>query len=230
VKSITACVAPLVASATFAAAALAATPSLGDEFTDPSLSGWQATTGEITDGGTTTWAVENGQLVVHVAQSSWVNARHAFYLSKTVDGNFDVSTRVLTTGEHDRLPTGDWSLAGLLVRDPSAAETPNEQWVGWTVGRVRRRNVLERKTTQNGVSQLVLLPASALRVDLRIVRRGSSFTLYRRYAGQKWLKVYRYVRPDLGSTLQVGIDAQSGFGTGADLVVRADWVRFAPTQ
>lgn len=225
-KSITTCAALLLATV-LVAASLAATPVLGDEFIDPSLPGWDATSGEIGDGGTTTWAVENGQLVVHVAQSTWVNARHAFYLSKTVDGDFDVSARVLTTGEHGRLPTGDWSLAGLLVRDPRAAQTPAEQWLGWTVGRVRKRNVLERKTTQNGVSQLVLLPARALRVDLRIVRRGATFTLYRRYPGQKWLKVFRYLRPDLGPTLQVGIDAQSGYGTAADLVAHVDWVRFA---
>ena len=229
-KIITWVVAPAVASAALAAAALAAMPTVGDEFADPSLPGWQATVGDVTDGGTTTWAVENGQLVVHVAQSSWVNARHAFYLWRTVDGDFDVSARVLATGEHGRLPTGDWSLAGLLVRDPRAEETATEQWLGWTVGRVRGRNVLERKTTQNAVSQLVLLPARALRVDLRIVRRGASFTLYRRYPGKTWLKVYRYLRPDLGSTLQVGIDAQSGYGTGADLVARVDWVRFAPPR
>ena len=222
--------AALSAAAAFAAAVPAATPSLGDEFTDPSLTGWQATTGEVTDGGATTWAVENGQLVVHVAQSSWVNARHAFFLWKTVDGDFDVSARVLATGEHGRLPVGDWSLAGLLVRDPRADQTASEQWLGWTVGRVRRRNVLERKSTQNTVSQLVLLPARALRVDLRIVRRGASFTLYRRYPGKAWLKVYRYLLPDLGSTLQVGIDAQSGYGSSADLVAHVDWVRFAPLQ
>ncbi len=228
-KSITQLAALLLLSAFVATSAPAATSSLGDEFTDPSLTGWQATTGDITDGGTTRWGVENGQLVVHVAQSSWVNGRHAFYLWKMVEGDFDVSARVLTTGESGRLPTGDWSLSGLLVRDPRADETASEQWLGWTVGRVRGRNVLERKTTENGVSQLVLLPARALRVDLRIVRRGASFTLYRRYPGKTWVKIYRYTRPDLGSTLQIGIDAQSGYGTRADLVARIDWLRAAAT-
>jgi hypothetical protein len=39
-----------------------------------------------------------------------------------------------------------------------------------------------------------------------------------------------YERPDLPATLQVGIDAQSGFDSRrADLVARADWIRFAVT-
>jgi hypothetical protein len=213
-----------------AAATLSTSPPLGDEFRDPSLAGWQAMTGEIGDGGTTRWAVEDGQLVVHVAQSSWVDTEHAFYLWKSIEGDFDVSARVLTTGEHKRLPSDGWSLAGLLVRDPRAAGTPKEQWLGWTVGRVHRKNVFERKTTQDGSSQLVLLPARRVWVGLRIVRRGASFSLYRRYPGQRWIKTYRYLRTDLGPQLQVGIDAQSGFGTPADLVAHVDWVRFARTR
>jgi hypothetical protein len=223
-KVITALAVPLVAAAT-----LYASP-VGDEFTDPSLAGWQAMTGEIGDGGTTSWAVEGGQLIVHVAQSSWVDARHAFYLWKSADGDFDVSARVLTTSEHKRLPGDGWSLAGLLVRDPRAAGTPKERWLGWTVGRVRGQNVFERKTTQAGSSQLVLLRATRGWVDLRIVRRGARFSLYRRYPGKKWVKAFRYVRSDLGPQLQVGIDAQSGFGAAADLVAHVDWVRFAPTR
>jgi hypothetical protein len=210
-----------------AAATLGTSGPAGDEFTDPSLAGWQTMSGEISDGGTTTWAVENGQLVVHVAQSSWVDAQHAFYLWKTLDGDFDVSARVLTTGEHTRFAGDGWSLAGLLVRDPLGAGTAKEQWLGWTVGRVRGRNVFEAKTTQDGVSQLSLLPAKPVWVGLRIVRHGANFTLYRRYAGKRWTEVSRFLRPDLGSQLQVGIDAQSGYGAAADLVAHVDWVRFA---
>jgi hypothetical protein len=221
-RLITGFAAPLLA-----AVALGTGAPAGDEFSDPSLAGWQTMSGDIGDGGATTWVVKNGQLVVHVAQSSWVNAQHAFYLWKTVDGDFDLSARVLTTGEHSRLAGDGWSLAGLLVRDPLAAGTPKEQWLNWSVGRVRGRNVFEAKTTQDGESHLSLLSAKPVWVDLRVVRHGATFKLYRRYAGRRWTEAWHFVRPDLGSELQVGVDAQSGFGMAADLVAHVDWVHFA---
>ena len=66
---------------------------------------------------------------------------------------------------------------------------------------------------------------------LRLVRSGSTFALLRRSPGQRWVLQHAYSRTDLPTTLQVGIDAQSGFDTRAsvDLVATVDWIRFAET-
>lgn len=215
--------------AVLAAALLAAgSAAFGDEFSDPStLTRWNVSVGEIDDGGQTTWTVAQGQLVVRVARSSWVNNQHAFYLSQPVTGDFTVTARVRASGRRGAVPTGNWSLAGLLVRDPLEAGTNEEAWIGWTTGRVDGRPVFERKTTEQGVSQLELVAAKWGWIQLRIVRSGSAFTLYRRYPGKRWIRQWRYDRADLGETLQVGIDAQTGFRSRADLVAHVDWIRFS---
>jgi hypothetical protein len=135
----------------------------------------------------------------------------------------------MVTGESGGLPTADWSLAGLLLRRPTD-DASRESWIGWTTGAVSGAPVFERKTTARSSSVLQLLPARTGWLELRVARVGSVFVLLRRYPGERWAYVARYVRADLPRTLQLGIDAQSGYGNDfADLVAQVDYVRFAPT-
>ena len=215
-----------------AAGARADTPNLSalsDDFdAAATLSNWQATQGDVIDGAPTRYAVDNGELVVHTAHSKWFAGERAFYLWKEVKGDFVATVRLHVSGEHGPVPTADWSLAGLLVRAPP---TKTENWVNFTVGRVRGQSVFERKTTRASSSILVLNAAPTGWIELRQVRIGSRFYLLRRAAGRRWLLHWRYVRRDLPATLQVGFDSQSGSGDDhADLLAHVDYVHYAPTN
>src|SRR5262245_3488939 len=181
------------------------------------------------DGGAGTYAVARGVLTVVPAMSWWVDDTHAFFLSKQVTGDFKVTVRIRATGRRGALPRANWSLTGLLVRAPGD-DRMNENWIGWTVGQVNGHPSFERKTTAASRSVLKLIPARPGWMQLRVVRLGSAFVLLRRNPGKPWVLQWTYSRNDLPETLEVGIDAQSGYASGlADLVSRTDWIRFADT-
>jgi hypothetical protein len=202
---------------------------LSDEFDSAAtLANWQAMQGDVIDGAPTRYGVDSGELVVHTAHSKWFAGERAFYLWKEVKGDFVATVRLRVSGEHAAVPTADWSLAGLLVRAPP---TKAENWLNFTVGRVRGQSVFERKTTRASSSILVLNAAPTGWLELRQVRIGSRFYLLRRAAGRSWVLHWRYVRRDLPATLQVGFDSQSGSGDDhGDLLVHVDYVHYAPTN
>lgn len=204
-------------------------PALSDEFDSPSsLSNWQVMQGDVIDGEPARYGVENGELMVHAAHSKWIDDQHAFYLWKEVKGDFVATMRLSASGEHGAIPTADWSLAGLLVRAPSAS---SENWINFTAGRARGKSVFERKSTRSTHSILVLNPAPTGWLELRQVRIGNRFYLLRRADGGKWIVHWTYIRRDLPATLQVGFDAQSGSGDDhADLLVHVDYMHYAATN
>jgi hypothetical protein len=202
--------------------------SLSDDFDSSALGGWAQMQGDAT-GGSAVVSVADGLLTIHSAHASWIRDQRAFYLWKDVTGDFVATTRIKVTGEHTEIPSADWSLAGLLVRRATDDRT-RESWIGWTTGAVSGAQVFERKTTARSSSVLQLLPARPGWLELRAVRLGSVFLLLHRYPGGRWTYDARYVRTDLPRMLEVGIDAQSGYGNDfADLLAQVDYVRFAPT-
>jgi hypothetical protein len=204
-------------------------PSLSDEFSGATLSGWEVSQGDVQGGAATRFDVADGELTIHTGRSWWVNDSRAFFLHKRVDGDFKATVRVRATGEAGATPTADWSLTGLLVRAPTS-DREDENWIGWTVGRVEGWNQFERKTTSHSASILHLVKAKPGWVQLRVVRIGAVFALLRRYAGKPWVLQWSYYRPELPRVLEVGVDAQSGYDSPrADLVSHVDYVRFAPT-
>jgi hypothetical protein len=203
-------------------------PSLSDEFDGTTLAAWQQMQGDAPEGSARV-AAAGGVLTIHSAHASWIRDQRAYYVWKDVTGDFLATTRIKVSGEAGEAPTADWSLAGLLVR--RATDDPaRENWIGWTTGAVSGAPVFERKTTARSASVLQLLPARTGWLELRVARVGSVFLLLRRYPGERWVYAARYVRADLPRTLQVGIDAQSGYGNDfADLVAQVDFVHFSPT-
>jgi hypothetical protein len=204
----------------------------GDEFGDPaSLAGWTVMQGELQDGtpGTVDIGRTNpGALTMVPGRSWWVNGTRGLFVYQQLRGDFVVTARVRVSGKAAPLPAVDWSLAGLLLRAPSS---PNgsEHWVGYTVGFVGAPRV-ERKTTKSSRSELRLIPVEPGWIELRAVRAGALVILLRRQGGTDWTLDAVYERADLPETLQVGIDAQSGYEADrADLVAETDWVHAAPT-
>jgi hypothetical protein len=90
--------------------------------------------------------------------------------------------------------------------------------------------MVERKTTKFGRSELRLRAVEPGWIELRAVRAGALVMVLRRQAGQDWILDAVYERPELPDTLQVGIDAQSGYGSDrADLIAEADWIHITET-
>jgi hypothetical protein len=179
--------------------------------------------------------VKDGLLHLQTYASGWYADWQAPFLYKTVTGNFDVRMRIKVSGLTASLPQTEWSLAGLMVRQPKVVAEPLIS------------PVFEAKTTGNSISNLKLRPGKEGWVELRMVRLQASFILLYRYDNEAWTVLERFYRPLLPATLQVGLNAYSGYkgvpqniaGTPksfnetvvkeapADMLVQVDYVRFA---
>jgi hypothetical protein len=207
-----------------------------DEFSDAAATAaaWKQMDGDLRGGVRPHFDVgasATGQLTVVPGLSWWVDDSRAFYLYKAVRGDFKASMLVNVTGAQGPTPTANWSLSGILVRSPSGdRDRRSENWVSFRSGAVGGQPVFERKTTVQSRSELVLAAETPGWVELRIARVGPRFVLLRRYPGAAWKLHWVYSRYDLPKTLQVGIDAFSGFeDTKADLVSHVDWFHFERT-
>jgi hypothetical protein len=220
----------LAGGAVLAGRAVAGLPALSDDFGTAALVGWSTMRGDdFGDGTDHEIGVHDGALTIVPVRSWWVDDKEAAYVWKQVAGDFVATMRVQVTGKTSDDPAANWSLSGILVRDPRSTHA-NENWVAFRTGFVNGSRVYERKTTLRSHSILVLGSSPSGWVDLRVARVGSRFFLLKRNAGGKWVEHWSYNRPDLAKTLQVGIDAFSGDESPhADLISRVDWFRFAPT-
>ena len=191
-----------------------------------SLRGWQIDTGDVMSGGPPRATVSAGALHLRPAQSRWLDSFSALGVKRTVTGDIDVSALVATRGVHSPEPTVDWSLSGLMLRDPSA---PSPHWLHWSVGHVGGP-VLERKETWNGESDLHLIHLpKAGPVQLRIIRTGGDVVLAHRQGKGGWTVDYTYASARLPDTVDLLVTAQSGsLDDHADLVADIDWVRAGP--
>ncbi len=198
--------------------------ALSDEFDSAaSLAGWTSHAaaegwGEMirtVDVGRT----QAGALYVEPGVSGWYADFRGGFLFKEVTGDFSVTTRVHARGKDAALPRTTWSLAGLMVREPrrtTAAtwEPRAENWLFATTGIAAQPGlpVVETKTTVNGRSALTLHPVPAGPMELRIVRSRADFLVFFRPEGAaEWTLHERFFRPDLPATLQVGVNAYSGW-------------------
>jgi regulation of enolase protein 1 (concanavalin A-like superfamily) len=166
-----------------------------------------------------------GVLRLEPTVSGWYADFRAPFLFQEVDGDFVATTRVRARGTGGDLPSVTWSLAGLMVREPRATtaetwEPRAENWLFATTGIAARAGqpVLETKTTVNGRSALNLHPVPAGWLELRIVRvRADFLVFYRPDGAAQWTLQERFYRPDLPRTLQVGVNAYSGWALVPEL-------------
>ena len=203
--------------------------SFADEFASAtSLHDWRILTGDVMSGGPPRATVSAGALHLRPAQSRWLDSFSALAGERTVTGDIDVSALVATRGVHSPAPTVDWSLSGLMLRDPNA---PSPHWLHWSVGHVGGP-VLERKETWNGKSDLHLIHLpEAGPVQLRMIRTGGDVVLAHRQGKGGWTVDYTYASARLPDTVDLLVTAQSGaLDDHADLVADIDWVRAGPVD
>jgi hypothetical protein len=199
---------------------LPAIDTLSDDFSSGNISGaWKlAHDAEKYSSKLKSMSVENGVLKMQPFTSGWYADYQAPLLYKTIRGDFDVRAKVKVSSANGQLPSAEWSLAGLMVRQPkrtdaSSWQPNNENWMFITTGIAQPAGVpvFETKSTNNSMSNLKLRPAKEGWVELRIVRVDAAFILLYRYEGEKWTVADRFYRPLLSPVVQVGLNAYTGW-------------------
>jgi len=189
--------------------------------------------------------------------SSWFQDFRGVFLFKEVTGDFDVVTRVMTTGKQTNVPTGFYSVGGVMARKPRGITMdtwlPNrENWTFIVTGRGDdgapagpEGAQFETKSTTDSRSNVSITPSKPGWMELRLIRIGPSFSLLYRYDGDTdWQISRRYTRTDMPQTLQVGLNAYSRpqlisspkehmldpDKKPGDAVIRFDYIRFQRPQ
>jgi hypothetical protein len=169
--------------------------------------------------------VTPGSLYLEPYTSFWFGDFHAPYLYKMITGDFVVTTRIQVTGAHDEVPQQSYSLGGILVRSPhdegaKAWKEKTENWFFITAGSGDGDHIpqYETKDTVNGSSHLELTPRKVGWTELSVVRTGSHFVLLRN-EGEGWKVLRRLDRPDLPTTLQVGLTAYTDYDTSKSYLI-----------
>jgi len=226
---------------------------LSDEFDKPdSLASWKhvyKTEGWNADQ-LAKFSAESGWLTMVPHTSTWYQDYRGVLVYKEVTGDFAVTTRLRSTGRDGQsAPRSMYSLGGLMVRTPRpdtrATFQPGcENYVFLSLGTADQpgRFQFEVKTTQNSQSDLEKILAPSSDALLQIAKIGRSIILLRNDGGG-WVVHKRYDRPDMPSTLQVGLTVYTDYpsasrvsafdhnstvirGGNLDLIAKFDYVRF----
>ena len=168
-------------------------------------------------------------MVIEPARSGWFETSRGVLLYKLVEGDFVVQTHVNAGNTADRnlAPQTPFNSAGLMARNPASASGP-ENYVMYNVG-FQRDDVgvaTEAKDTRDSVSELTFRNGFHSGV-LVICRIGQTFEMWRRLDDEaNWIQTNTFDRPDLPTTLQVGI-VVNGFEPPVTITAEFDYVRFA---
>ncbi|MBI5885535.1 MAG: YfhO family protein [Deltaproteobacteria bacterium] len=137
------------------------------------------------------------------------------FVYRELNGDFDVETHVTSNHSYDN------EFAGIVIRNPNAGGAEN--WIAIETGSSGGKSVFYIINTTNGVSAVET--ASPIDAYLRAVRFRKTIYLYSRPKERdEWKLRARYVRPDLGSTLQVGLAAHPD-NTKGTFVAQFDYYR-----
>lgn len=220
---------------------------LSTNFSSPAaLDGWQE---HRVDGFTAKWqkpTIEKGALVLRPMSSGWFEDMQGGHLYRTIEGNFIVTAKLKVEGTKANLPQTLFSLAGVFIRAPRDGMTAanwqpkKENWMFFSMGSAfpAGKPQFEIKTTYNSLSTLKIYDAKraytprAKWVDLRVARQGELFSLLYRIEGDKEFQLLdQFIRPDLPTTLNVGVTAYADWESAAKIY--PDFVRLnteAPAQ
>lgn len=210
---------------------------LSDEFDNSSInSSWLLFNNQMF---TTPVPINNGFMEINVDDNLcsptcvWWKESNAGFIYKTVTGNFDVVTAVFTKQKSN--PSldidNDTQLAGLMARDPASTSSGNENYVFNVTGVRFDTPSIELKSTSNNTSTINAYTdnmTTGTNAELRIVRENATFRMYSRPIGSTtWTLRNTYNRPDLPTTLQVGVIAYTFESFPGKLSARFDYIRYS---
>ncbi len=173
-------------------------------------------TWELFNSDTYTVKVNNATtLQLDLAQNAlWYNASEGGAIFREITGDFTITATVnaVKKSDNSQAVACDVCLGGVMVRNPD--ESSGQNYVHMVTGFTPEGLGYETKSTTDNVSTFEAYEDGQSQHDLRITRSGSTFTLYKKGAGEAdWVLVATYQRTDLPNTLQVGLNiytAQSG--------------------
>ncbi len=182
---------------------------LCDDFETDSLSDWQ-----LLNPGDADLFVDTGQLrLTAQANTLWFRQNSAFFMWKSISGNFKLTAHVTARGVSDPLspPMTSFRLGGIAARNPDTSGNcmPGpacENYVFIVVGADGNDVSVEYKSTRESISMFNGPARSDSDRELRICRIDDSFFLYDRAPGSfDWgVPLVEYVREDLPESLQLG--------------------------
>lgn len=146
-------------------------------------------------------------------ETVWYENERGPMLWLPVSGAVDVRATVRTrkASDPDAYPDEAWQFGGIILRDPSG-EKPfsRENYVFTVVGHRGDRLQVENKSTRQGRSDVLAFDWETGDAELRIERRGTTFrTSARPIGASDWQELSTFDRPDLPSTLQLGLISYS---------------------
>ncbi len=145
--------------------------------------------------------------------SMWYQDSEGVLAYRMVTGDFTATARVHArdAGNGTQPPPAPYRLGGILARDPSSSPGQrNSVHVALGAGVVTDPVCAEDKTTEGSVSDFMLHPIASADGDLRLRRRGDQFECsFRALGSSTWTPLRTHVRPDLPSTLEIGLMAYS---------------------
>jgi hypothetical protein len=144
-----------------------------------------------------------------VRESVWWRNERGPFLYRHLDGDGVVTgaVRVRKRTDPTAAPDAEWQFGGIMMRDPRGdGRFSLENYVFNVVGHRGKKLTVETKSTVNGVSDVSEFVWPTGDAELKIERRGATFTLAARAnASAPWRTVITYERPDLPRVLQVGL-------------------------
>ena len=208
--------------------------ALNDEFdTSDALSNWtRITDAEGWADKLKTLAVDDGTLVPEPYPSVWFYDYVVPFLFRRVEGNFMVTTQINVSSLGTPMPSTAYSLAGLLARRPRS-DAPFAADSAWAKDRENYVFLVTGTTGEPGAPKIETKSAVRSRpivkhypretsgwMHLRLVRLNQTIIALYRRPGSDWQIHERFYRPDLSSTLQVGLMAYGDYRISNEQLVR----------
>lgn len=145
---------------------------------------------------------------------SWYEGYKGPLVYQLASGDFALTTRVtISSRSGSGLPGSLYSLAGLMLREPTTNLSEPEDYVFLSLGYgdpVQWPGAgpgphFEVKTTNDGLSTLEVTNAGVFTAQLQLARIGSTVVALYRRPNEGWTVHRRFPRPDLPAQLQAGI-------------------------
>ncbi len=195
---------------------------LTDEFlVDGDLTGWDVRNPELASA-----VVSEGVLELEpVGNTIWYNDLEAVHVSRTVTGDFSMTTSIEVTDLAGGTTAGGnvFRFGGLLLRDP--AGSPSTYHAG--IGHGSQGSVISvSQVTQDGTTtyQGTILWESDV-AELRVCRVGTDITTLIRLPDEPWTQIDGLNNVDLPATVNAGPMA-GAYASDPDLRASFDWVQF----
>ena len=187
--------------------------TLGDYQRVNTVEGWNADKLEARDINTS----RAGRMTMLPRTGGWFNDYIGELTFRPVSGDFVVTTEVIPRNRAGTAaPSGEYSLAGLMMRTPTGHTTGATGWplgqqnyVFLSMGAANNPGTyqFEVKNTVNSASGLTISSAPSSQTELQIARLGGAVITLRRDLGGQWLVHRRFARADFPAAVQVGLVA-----------------------